>query len=287
MIYSNINKLFLIFYIVLNFQCLAVEVKKEIKAENDYMYQIKKGDTLFSIAQLCVIKTQSLLDYNQIKSVNLIKIGSTIKIPKNIALKCKEKLEDPKRIKALELNAQNNLTKNEEQNKNLKTEPKKIVNVEIEKQIVSTKEENRKKIVPKRINNNCLICNLKKPMKGIIQDTFGKDGTKYSTGILIKTNQNKEPVRSVKDGKIIYSGDNISISGEQLIVISHGNFFSAYSFIPNGEIMIKEKDRVKEGQILGYINYSDKSDFQLYFSVRALNGMICNPLDLLNNKEEF
>jgi len=120
--------------------------------------------------------------------------------------------------------------------------------------------------------------NWRWPTQGKLVKTFGGNGSK---GIDI-AGQAGQSVYTTRAGTVVYSGNGIRGYGNLLIVKHNAEFLSAYAY--NSRLLVKEGDRVKDGQKIAEIGSSGVArSAKLHFEIRK-SGKPVNPLALLPKK---
>lgn len=161
------------------------------------------------------------------------------------------------------------------------------------KVLVSKNQKDTKKIKPrsKAINRNAgvksnntkgsIVKNSHQnkkwlwPAKGKIAVQF--DPQKGKKGINIRGKKG-ERIFASKSGIVVYEGDGLQGYGN-LIIIKHNNqYLTAYA--NNLRNLIKEGDKVKEGQVIAEMGVIDRKYWGLHFEIRKA-GVPINPLTFL------
>lgn len=88
-----------------------------------------------------------------------------------------------------------------------------------------------------------------------------------------------EPVRSAADGIVVYSGAGVRGYGNLIIVKHNESYLSAYAF--NKQILVKEGRRVRRGEKIAEMGYTDTGRVMLHFEIRR-DGKPVNPLRYLS-----
>ncbi len=112
------------------------------------------------------------------------------------------------------------------------------------------------------------------PAKGQLKGRFGEGGGK---GINIVAERNT-PVIAVAPGRVVYSGAGLRGYGRLLIIKHPGEFLSAYAH--NQEMLVKEGDTVSAGQKIALMGDSDADRVKLHFEIRQY-GRPLDPLKYL------
>lgn len=110
------------------------------------------------------------------------------------------------------------------------------------------------------------------PVQGKVIKRFSGSGA--NDGILIES-ADGEPVYASAKGEVVYVGDAIQSLGTMVMVKHAGGNYTSYSHL--GRVNVSRYDRVKQGDIVGYVGASGKADApQLHFSVHDADK---KPLD--------
>lgn len=112
------------------------------------------------------------------------------------------------------------------------------------------------------------------PARGTLKGRFGEAGGK---GIDIVGERNT-PVIAVAPGRVVYSGSGLRGYGRLLIIKHPGEFLSAYAH--NQEMLVKEGDNVSAGQKIALMGDSDADRVKLHFEIRQY-GRPIDPLKYL------
>ena len=91
-----------------------------------------------------------------------------------------------------------------------------------------------------------------------------------------------QPIKAAASGKVVYSGTGLVGMGK-LVIINHSTqYLSAYAH--NDEILVKEGQQVKQGEMIAQMGRSGTDRVMLHFQIRR-NGKPVNPMKLLSSKE--
>ena len=111
------------------------------------------------------------------------------------------------------------------------------------------------------------------PVKGKI--------VKNKRGLTIYTDCGK-PVKAVADGKVIYSGDDLSLYGN-MVILEHKDFISVYAY--NNRNVVNLGQEVKRGQKIAEVGIKpDEGKCALHFEIRTKDGSLLNPLEYVKAK---
>ncbi|MDQ7039123.1 MAG: LysM peptidoglycan-binding domain-containing M23 family metallopeptidase, partial [Aquificota bacterium] len=91
-----------------------------------------------------------------------------------------------------------------------------------------------------------------------------------------------EAVRVVDDGRVIYSGDDLAIYGN-MIIVEHRHYLSIYAY--NMKNLVERGERVSRGEVIGKVGVKPGTGrCALHFELRAKDGSVLNPLEYLVKK---
>jgi len=288
-------------YIIRPGQKLKIPVKRN-SPEKTYCavkHKVRPGDSLIKIAKKYRVWVKDLKNLNNLKSDKLyvgqvlcIKKGkkkskTTKKKKDNSTFYIKKIRVIDKRIIRYKVRKGDNLSKIA---KKYNTTVKRIIQLnnlkkpyiirpgqklKIEKKVITYREE----IIKKKSIPFGFIW----PVQGEIIDSFVNNTKKRHLGVDIKTECNS-PIKAAEDGQVIFAGDSIKAYGN-LIVIRHAKrFTSVYGHV--GKISVKEKQKIKKGEIIGYTGKLNGSEHcGIYFEIRK-NGRPVDPVVFLNKKNE-
>lgn len=113
------------------------------------------------------------------------------------------------------------------------------------------------------------------PVKGTIERYF--DNSKLSKGLDIVAAIGT-PIRSVRDGTVIYAGSQLKGYGNLIIVRHDDVYLSAYAH--NKAILVKEGQVVKQGDVIAELGMSGTQSPKLHFEVRK-QGQPIDPMLVL------
>ncbi len=109
--------------------------------------------------------------------------------------------------------------------------------------------------------------------------TRGYDGS-GSNGIVI-SNSSGTPVVAAAQGTVAYSGSGLRGYGHLVIVKHNASFLSIYAH--NSKLLVKEGQRVSQGQKIAEMGNSDSKQVGLYFELRY-DGQAVDPAGSLPSK---
>jgi lipoprotein NlpD len=111
--------------------------------------------------------------------------------------------------------------------------------------------------------------------------TYGTIVKKFSSGgasginIAGKKGQN---IKAAAEGKVVYAGNALRGYGNLIIIKHNDDYISAYAH--NDRILVKERDLVKSGQVIGRMGDTDSNMVNLHFEIRY-RGQSVNPQNYL------
>lgn len=225
--------------------------EEEKKTKRYVMHKVRKGETLSSIAKRYGVSEAEIIKINHLKGKKLVS-GEYIKIPVAV----KEPQEQKPKISFSEKNLEH-IPKEREEEKGREKEREK------EREEMPTPTEIK---ISKR--------SISMPVEGkVVKSTRGVD-------IIAKCG---EPVLSVDDGKVIYSGGDLQAYGN-MVIIEHRDFISLYAY--NSKNMVKRGDTVSRGQEIAIVGKKNNSDeCMLHFELRTKDGVPLDPTEYLKNTQ--
>ena len=114
------------------------------------------------------------------------------------------------------------------------------------------------------------------PATGPILRTFDGD-TSGKKGVLIGGAQDS-PVRAAASGRVVYAGSGLVGYGRLIILKHNDTYLSAYGH--NRNLLVKEGNEVRSGQVIAHMGSSGTNRTQLHFEIRR-NGKPVDPLSYL------
>lgn len=114
------------------------------------------------------------------------------------------------------------------------------------------------------------------PAKGPILRTFDADAS-GKKGISIGGTQDS-PVRAAAAGRVVYAGSGLVGYGRLIILKHNDTYLSAYGH--NRNLLVKEGEEVRAGQVIAHMGSSGTNRTQLHFEIRR-NGKPVDPLGYL------
>lgn len=113
--------------------------------------------------------------------------------------------------------------------------------------------------------------NWRWPFLGPVIATFSTSGV-INKGIDI-AGEAGDPIRAAADGEVVYAGNGLLGYGELIIVNHNERFLSAYAH--NRKILVREGERIRQGQQIAELGATGTSRNKLHFEIRK-DG---NPVD--------
>lgn len=272
-------------------------------AEAKKYYQVKPGETLYSVSVKTGQVFQNLAQWNSLPSPYQVKEGQVLKLfdpsaeeeskeepqppavaekkevkplpgkeksdasPKNIVPAAKKSpappMAPPTIIKPAHPKVRPPITPSPNQGKG----PVAIK----EKTTVPIVGEKMLKLEPKALKK----LSFKWPMNGPVVKNFAQSNNQ---GIDIENKIEKRPVLAAEAGRVVYTGQGLS-SLKNLIIIQHTQqYLTAYA--NNSRVLVNEDQQVKAGQRIAELDASANKANTLHFEIRK-NGTPVNPLTLL------
>ena len=253
----------------------------------DNLYNVRKGDNLFSISRRFNISIQELIKVNKIKEPYKIFPNQSILIPLNQMHKVVkgETLYSISRYyetTVFTLAKYNNI--------------KNVNNIKVGKELIIPKRSEKIKKIKKKKwdsnfkkkkieNNKNVILREKQtsnfiwPVKGKLLSKYGKSKEGfYNDGINIDSKKGTKVISS-QAGKVIYCGNEIPGYGNLILIKHSKNWITAYAHL--NEVFTEKGKKVSKGEIIGSVgNTGNVRSPQLHFEIRKGKESV-NPLKLL------
>ncbi|MCR5537609.1 MAG: peptidoglycan DD-metalloendopeptidase family protein [Succinivibrio sp.] len=235
------------------------------KGRKSLKYKVKTGDSVNSVARSYEVPLEDLVRANKLSAPYYLKRGSTIVIP----------LEHAERTHAQTVTntAAATTTSSQVKAKQGKALSSTTIVTEhgatIHDQVIEQKEEVvSTKAVPVRIVRTKAqkVAGIywQWPAAGKVIKTFST-AEHGSKGIDIRGNYAQD-VMSAADGEVVYAGNALRGYGN-LIIVNHANeYLSAYAH--NEDLLVKEGQQVKRGQVIAKMGSTDADQVMLHFEVR-------------------
>ena len=227
---------------------LSQRLKNSIKTTE---YIVKKGETLYSIAWRANLNVNTIAGINNISSPYKIFPGQKIILSAKSVQPSKYK--PPVKV------------------------PSKNMELSIKKPVAHNKKQAYGgNVSRKSMENNQKVRKWYWPVKGAVISAYSltKQGNK---GIDI-AGQRGDPVRSSAKGKVVYTGDALRGYGKLVIIKHNDDYLSAYAH--NDQILVKEQQIVKAGDIIAKMGDTGSQRVMLHFEVR-FRGKPVNPMKYL------
>ncbi|WP_136680315.1 peptidoglycan DD-metalloendopeptidase family protein [Neptunomonas sp. XY-337] len=240
-------------------------------------YQVKRGDTLYSIAWRYGKDYRTLAKINGIGKSYRIYSGQVIRLEPQPTSPIKPTLSKSNvKVKRAEADGvlvpvnQNSRfddppAGNNPPNKAVKTETVSVNKpVGVKPRAVSVKKQNAGKIT------------WKWPAKGRVLSGFSSKGSR-NRGVNI-AGKRGDPVYAAASGKVVYAGSGLLGYGKLIIINHNQEYLSAYAH--NSRILVTENDNVNVGDKVAEIGRSGTTRNMLHFEIRK-DGKPVNPLKFL------
>ncbi|MCS7233162.1 MAG: M23 family metallopeptidase [Synergistetes bacterium] len=237
-------------------------------------YVVKPGDTLWDIAKKFNITLDTIISANDLKSVDLLKIGQVIKVPNVSGVFHKvgkdESLEKIAKTYNVDIE---HIKKYNEDIKELKVGT--LVFIPGGK-LLEEKQPSRPRWLASRGTSQRFIW----PLEGTINSDFGwrrdplSKRREFHSGIDIDGSAG-EYVRASRAGRVVYAGWQSGYG--LLIVIDHGDGWETW-YAHCSRINVREGQYVRQGEIIGRVGSTGRTTgSHLHFEIRN-NGRPVNPL---------
>jgi len=227
-------------------------------------YKVKKGDTLYSVAFSAGLTANELSKINKIPPPYIIHPGKWLSlVNKKPPIKIVKKTQ---------------VSKKWHKKLDPKKEPSYSKNV-IKPKRSTKKQKKIKKVTPSVSKQGNYAKKISKwiwPAKGRVVSAYSatKQGNK---GIDIAGVKGSNIIASAA-GKVVYAGNALRGYGNLIIIKHNDKYLSAYAH--NKTIFVKEKQRIKQGQLIAQMGSSESDRILLHFEIR-FRGKSVNPTHYL------
>jgi len=240
-------------------------VKGSLRADT---YQVKKGDTLFSIA------FRAGMDYRSLARINRIAEPYTIYVGQVLVVGADQGYQTAVRGPAVSDKSANKNYSNPIKSKTPLNSAKVVA-----PQNQTRYGQNQQVKEPEKIDKSTSNGNVSQwlwPVKGPILARFShqEHGNKgLDIGGTVGT-----PIKAAAAGQVVYAGNALRGYGNLVIIKHNDDFLSAYAH--NHRLLVKERDSVSAGQLIAEMGNTDADRVQLHFEIR-FRGKSVDPLKYL------
>ncbi len=253
-------------------------------------YRVKPGDTLSEIAQKFRTSVKKLKKYNNLKS-NKLKVGQILcvrKVVKSIERRGTTRVVRTRYIKyrvkpgdsLIKIARKFHVYTKDIIRANRLKKPYKIrvgQILKIPKKVVTYVDRREEELYTPSKN---IKFGFIWPVDGKIINPFVNNSAMRHLGIDIQTSCGKNVVAS-EGGKVIYAGNSIKAFGNLIIIRHKGGFSTGYGHL--GNILVKENQWVRKGQIIGTAGELNNGVCGIYFEIRK-NTVPVDPTVFLPKK---
>lgn len=231
-------------------------------------YQVKSGDTLFSIAFRNGMDYRSLARLNRIAEPYTIYVGQILVVSNTSTGTSSGRNPVSTSLKSNKNYSNSNSSDTASKNA-------KVVAPQNQKRY----GQNERVEEPEKTANSTINGNVRQwhwPVKGPILAKFSSQehgnkgldiGGAYGT-----------PVKAAAAGQVVYAGNALRGYGNLIIIKHNDDFLSAYAH--NHRLLVKERESVAAGQTIAEMGNSDADRIQLHFEIRY-RGKSVDPLRYL------
>ncbi|WP_286262487.1 peptidoglycan DD-metalloendopeptidase family protein [Thalassotalea atypica] len=230
-------------------------------------YRVKKGETLYSIAWRAKTDVRTLAELN--------KLSSPYKIYPNQKLILASKSTQPIKNKPSANNSikSSGSTSTKVNNKPVASSKKPAYGGTVSGQKTSKKSASQANVFSQKIRK------WQWPARGKVIATFST-AIQGNKGIDI-AGRRGDKVKVAADGVVVYAGSALRGYGKLIIVKHNDDYLSAYAH--NDQILVKEQQVIKAGNVIAKMGDTDAERVMLHFEVR-FRGKSVNPLKYLPKK---
>lgn len=231
-------------------------------------YQVKRGDTLFSIAFRAGMDYRNLARLNRIAEPYTIYVGQVLVIGNDSGYKTP--VRGPVSTGRLANKNYSNPLKSKTPSNSSKV---------VAPQNQTRYGQNQQVEEPEKTDDGTSNGNVSQwlwPVKGPILAKFShqEHGNKgLEIGGAVGT-----PIKAAAAGQVVYAGNALRGYGNLVIIKHNDDFLSAYAH--NHRLLVKERDSVSAGQLIAEMGNTDADRVKLHFEIR-FRGKSVDPLKYL------
>jgi len=251
-------------------------------------YQVKPGDTLFSIAWRFSLDFKELAKINQLRAYRIYP-GQELKLNTQ---EDEQVFSSESLLAAIDkeiLNKSSSRKKASRQSNSNKKNYKanRASQKSVNRKVSSSKASRKSSSKSGRVKNNRSAHSSKTAKASAIKSWIWPVNGKIINHFSAKSNQSKgvdiaaklgEPVRATAKGRVVYSGNGLRGYGQLVIIKHNDNYLSAYAH--NNKLHVEEDEFVKAGQRIADLGSSDSDREKLHFEIRY-KGKPVDPLNYL------
>ncbi|MBQ9738346.1 MAG: M23 family metallopeptidase [Alphaproteobacteria bacterium] len=230
--------------------------------------QVKKDDTLYSLARRYDTTVQELAEKNNIDDPTALQAGQNLKLPKAVRVASYE-LEKQQMVQG---GAKNIPSKTKTANKKTKltTSSKQSIQKNAQASVKTKKTYPKPTQKMKKLDKPFVATgkvNFAWPVKGKVISSFGsKGGGVKNDGINIAAKKGT-PIKSAEAGIVVYAGNELKGYGNLLLIRHEKNFMSAYAHAD--KLLVKTGDVVAKGDKIATVGTTGNvKQPQLHFEIR-------------------
>ena len=223
-------------------------------------YLVKKGETLYSIAWRASSDVRTIASLNKLTPPYRIFPGQKLILSSQIAATSSSK------------GISKNSTKSSGITTNKVTKKPVASNKKQEYGEVASGQKISRKPTSKASNFSQKIKRWQWPVKGKVIATFST-ALQGNKGIDI-AGRRGERIKAAADGRVVYAGNALRGYGKLIIIKHNDDYLSAYAH--NDQILVKEQQLIKAGELIAKMGDTDAQRVMLHFEVR-FRGKSVNP----------
>ncbi len=259
-------------------------------------YEVKQGDTLWSIAKKLKISLEDLIQANkQLKSENKLAVGDKINltairpllnftIVKKVTyqeaipyttqvVKDKSLLTSDQKVKQAGQNGAKEVVAEVVYKNGVKADQKELDSKVVKEPVAKIIAKGTKSQVAYRGSGRFAW-----PTAGKITSSFGRRGREFHTGIDIAAEKGS-PIRAANSGVVTFTGRKGGYG--KLVIINHGGSIET-CYAHADSICVSKGDSVQKGQKIATVGTTGRTTgAHVHFEVRV-NGSPTNPINYLN-----
>jgi lipoprotein NlpD len=226
-------------------------------------YEVRRGDTLYSIAFRFGLDWRAVANWNDIQAPFTIRPGQELR------------LREPPRARPTTVDRPVAQPRPADEQVAEESSPRPVAESRAEPPPSSHQPESAPAVDPSAPARSVAGVSWQWPTQGRVTRPFDAAATRKGIGI---AGQSGQTVTAASGGEVVYSGTALIGYGELIIIKHSDKLLSAYGH--NRRRLVAEGDQVQRGQKIAEMGANEREETLLHFEIRR-DGEPVNPLDYL------
>lgn len=237
--------------------------------DQNYIYIVKPGDTLFRIARITGNNYLDLARNNNIKDINMLQVNQVLQINNNMKIFFLKKILNTILLPIYDSSNLKKVFFIIKKKINLFSKDRMFLKFRIKNNFSDFNNDIGKNHIQNLAYWNWPACGS--IVRNFSESEGGNPGIDIS-GVF------DQPILAATNGQVVYVGNVLKGYGNLVIIKHDNNYLSAYAH--NNRILVSEQQYVKKGDQIATMGKSETNEVKLHFEIRH-KGKSINPLNLL------